>query len=74
MPGQTEVNTGFTFSTRDNYAQEQSWLNLILDRTEMTMTENNDKACDMVVTLSNNGLKEFAVAFPKGSTLRWELP
>lgn len=52
---------------QDSAVDEHGWLAFLLDRS--TKTEN--KPCEMLVTITNSGVKDFAVGFPKGSKLRW---
>nr|QZH55032.1 ionotropic glutamate receptor 11 [Achelura yunnanensis] len=48
--------------------QEDSWFSFILDRN--AKKRDNKRPCEMLVTITNAGVKEFAVALPKGSILR----
>ncbi|XP_021197940.3 glutamate receptor 1 isoform X1 [Helicoverpa armigera] len=45
---------------------EHGWLAFLMDRS----AEPEDKPCEMIVTLTNSGYKDFAVGVPKGSQLR----
>ncbi|XP_075991203.1 glutamate receptor 1-like [Anticarsia gemmatalis] len=51
---------------QDTAVDDHGWLALILDPT----VKNENKPCEMLVTITNTGIKDFAVAFPKGSKLR----
>ncbi|RVE51009.1 hypothetical protein evm_004300 [Chilo suppressalis] len=47
---------------------EHSWLAFLLDKSSAKNGKN--KPCEMLITVSSSGVKDFAVALPKGSKLR----
>ncbi|KAJ0183994.1 hypothetical protein K1T71_000417 [Dendrolimus kikuchii] len=49
---------------------EHGWLAFLLDRTTISGDVTTKKPCEMLVTVTSSGLKDFAVALPKGSVLR----
>ncbi|CAH0577972.1 unnamed protein product [Chrysodeixis includens] len=51
---------------QDSAVDEHGWLAFLTDRS----ATSKNKPCEMVVTLSNSGYKDFAVGMPKGSKLR----
>lgn len=58
--------------TDDTETDEHGWLSSLLDRAAMGLQTNEiEKPCEMVVTIMKSGVKDFAVAFPKGSKLRF---
>ncbi|CAK1588596.1 unnamed protein product [Parnassius mnemosyne] len=57
--------------THEKAANEQGWLAFLLDPSASnTGVKINEKKCEMLVTITKSGVKDFAVAFPKGSKLR----
>lgn len=51
---------------------EHGWLFFLLDRSSLSWKKNTiERPCEMVVTTTKPGLIDFAVAFPKGSELRF---
>ncbi|KAL0902302.1 hypothetical protein ABMA27_000205 [Loxostege sticticalis] len=48
---------------------EHGWLAFLLDRSSAG-SKDNSKPCEMLVTVTSSGVKDFAVALPKGSKLR----
>lgn len=61
-----------TAAPLDRTVDDQNWLSLLIDRATGVDVANtvNEKPCEMVVSLSSSGVKDFAVAFPKQSSLR----
>ncbi|CAB3225979.1 unnamed protein product [Arctia plantaginis] len=51
---------------QDSAVDEHGWLAFLLDRS----AKNENNPCEMLVTITNSGVKDFAVGFPKGSKLR----
>ncbi|XP_049886195.1 glutamate receptor 1-like isoform X1 [Pectinophora gossypiella] len=55
---------------QDDTGDDHGWLAYLLDRSATSTTAINNKPCEMLVTITNSGVKDFAVAMPKGSKLR----
>ncbi|CAH0703354.1 unnamed protein product [Spodoptera exigua] len=56
-----------TTESPEKVTDEHGWLAFIMDRPTAAP---DDKPCEMVVTLTHSGYKDFAVGIPKGSQLR----
>lgn len=52
-------------------SNQHGWLGFLLDRS--SAEDNANKPCEMLVTVTHSGVKDFAVALQKGSELRWAL-
>lgn len=57
-----------TTESPEKVTDEHGWLAYIMDRP--TAAPEEDKPCEMVVSLTHSGYKDFAVGIPKGSQLR----
>lgn len=55
-----------TVEPEDPEVDEFGWLAFLMDRS----SEQPDKPCEMIVSLTQSGFKDFAVGVPKGSKLR----
>ncbi|XP_059057646.1 glutamate receptor 1-like [Achroia grisella] len=51
---------------QDIAADEHGWLAFLIDKSG----KPDYKPCEMIVTITNTGVKDFAIALPKGSKLR----
>ncbi|XP_068623895.1 glutamate receptor 1-like [Battus philenor] len=58
-------------SSEEPATDEHGWLAFLLDRSAMGLeSDMKEPPCEMLVTVTKSGVKDFAVAFPKGSKLR----
>ncbi|XP_052752544.1 glutamate receptor 1-like [Galleria mellonella] len=54
----------------DNAADEHGWLAFLIDKSANSPDNVHQPPCEMLVTISSTGVKDFAIALPKGSKLR----
>ncbi|XP_028156300.1 glutamate receptor 1-like [Ostrinia furnacalis] len=66
-PEDSTMGHGSTPLPQDS-VEEHGWLAFLLDRS--SATKDKPRPCEMLVTVTSSGVKDFAVALPKGSKLR----
>ncbi|KAM3968887.1 LOW QUALITY PROTEIN: glutamate receptor 1 [Aphomia sociella] len=65
----SETQRGIALA-HDNAADEHGWLAFLIDKSAKSHDKENHHPCEMFVTISSTGVKDFAIALPKGSKLR----
>lgn len=52
-------------------SNDQGWLASLFERSSVPNDIPIEQPCEMFITMTRKGVKDFAVAVPKGSQLRW---